>query len=78
MIILTKIPYFSLQHEINTLNTQSFKENANWLQMLTQLIEDHQDYKDPEALEVVTEWMAERDYLRLVLLVCVMSQRDVG
>ncbi|KAJ8735697.1 hypothetical protein PYW07_007317 [Mythimna separata] len=53
-----------LTHEINTLNTQSFKENANWLQMLTQLIEDHQDYKDPEALEVVQEWMNERDYLR--------------
>lgn len=32
--------------------------------MLTQLIEDHQDYKDPEALEVLSEWMAERDYLR--------------
>lgn len=46
------------------MNTQSFKENANWLQMLTQLIEDHQDYKDPEALEVLSEWMAERDYLR--------------
>lgn len=46
---------------------QSFKENANWLQMLTQLIEDHQDYKDAEALEVVNEWMAERDYLRYVL-----------
>lgn len=53
-----------LTHEINTLNTQSFKENANWLQMLTQLIEDHQDYKDPEALEVLNDWMAERDYLR--------------
>lgn len=54
------------QHEINTLNMQSFKENANWLQMLTQLIEDHQDYKDPEAVQVLNEWMAERDMLRLV------------
>ncbi|CAH2102437.1 unnamed protein product [Euphydryas editha] len=53
-----------LTHEINTLNTQSFKENANWLQMLTQLIEDHQDYKEPEAVEVIDQWMAERDYLR--------------
>ncbi|XP_046960933.1 5'-nucleotidase domain-containing protein 3 isoform X2 [Vanessa cardui] len=53
-----------LTHEINTLNTQTFKENANWLQMLTQLIEDHQDYKEPEALAVIGEWMAERDYLR--------------
>lgn len=43
---------------------QSFKENANWLQMLTQLIEDYQDYKEPEALEVINEWMAERDNLR--------------
>ncbi|GBP28131.1 Poly(U)-specific endoribonuclease homolog [Eumeta japonica] len=53
-----------LTHEINTLNTRSFKENANWLQMLTQLIEDHQDYEEPEALEVLGHWMAERDYLR--------------
>ncbi|CAH2240707.1 jg13945 [Pararge aegeria aegeria] len=53
-----------LTHEINTLNTPSFKENANWLQMLTQLIEDHQDYKEPEAMEVISDWMAERDYLR--------------
>ncbi|CAK1602135.1 unnamed protein product [Parnassius mnemosyne] len=53
-----------LTHEINTLNTRTFKENANWLQMLTQLIEDHQGYKDPEALEVISEWMDERDMLR--------------
>ncbi|KAL0851100.1 hypothetical protein ABMA28_006971 [Loxostege sticticalis] len=53
-----------ITHEINTLNMQSFKENANWLQMLTQLIEDYQDYKEPEAVEVIEQWMAERDYLR--------------
>ncbi|XP_047514136.1 5'-nucleotidase domain-containing protein 3 isoform X1 [Pieris napi] len=53
-----------LTHEINTLNTNTFKQNANWLQMLTQLIEDHQDYKQPEALEIIDKWMAERDYLR--------------
>ncbi|CAF4793665.1 unnamed protein product [Pieris macdunnoughi] len=53
-----------LTHEINTLNTNTFKQNANWLQMLTQLIEDHQDYKQPEALEIIEKWMAERDYLR--------------
>ncbi|CAH0727361.1 unnamed protein product, partial [Brenthis ino] len=52
-----------LTHEINTLNMQTFKENANWLQMLTQLIEDHQDYKEPEAVEIISEWMAERDFL---------------
>lgn len=28
-----------LQHEIDTLNNPEFKTNANWLQMLTQLIE---------------------------------------
>lgn len=55
---------FHLQHEINTLNTESFKQNANWLQMLTQLIEDHQDYSEPEDLEVSGQWMAERDFLR--------------
>ncbi|CAH0592605.1 unnamed protein product [Chrysodeixis includens] len=53
-----------LTHEIATLNTQTFKENANWLQMLTVLIEENQDYKDPESLEVMAEWMKERDQLR--------------
>lgn len=53
-----------LTHEITTLNDQNFKENANWLQMLTQLIEDHQDYDEPEAVKVLNEWMAERDELR--------------
>ncbi|XP_072942562.1 5'-nucleotidase domain-containing protein 3 isoform X1 [Epargyreus clarus] len=53
-----------LTHEINTLNTQKFKENANWLQMLTQIIEDYQDYDDPEAMEILQDWMNERDRLR--------------
>jgi len=55
-----------LQHEIQTLNRVDFKKNANWLQMLTQLIEDTQD-DDSEAAQVcLREWMDERDQLRYV------------
>ncbi|XP_015601023.1 5'-nucleotidase domain-containing protein 3 isoform X3 [Cephus cinctus] len=53
-----------LTHEIETLNDRRFKENANWLQMLTGLIEDHQDYEGPEAQAQLDEWMHERDELR--------------
>lgn len=38
--------------------------NANWLQMLTGLIEDHQDYEAEETMAVLNEWMRERDQLR--------------
>lgn len=53
-----------LTHEIDTLNNPEFKVNANWLQMLTQLIEDHQDCEDPEEKKVLSKWMEERDVLR--------------
>lgn len=53
-----------LTHEIATLNNPEFKKDANWLQMLTQLIEDHQDCEDPEEIEILAKWMAERDRLR--------------
>ncbi|XP_076262065.1 5' nucleotidase C isoform X1 [Rhynchophorus ferrugineus] len=53
-----------LTHEIATLNDPEFKKNANWLQMLTQLIEDHQDCEDPEEQKILAKWMAERDRLR--------------
>ncbi|XP_075219255.1 5' nucleotidase C isoform X2 [Lycorma delicatula] len=53
-----------LTHEIKTLNKEKFKKNVNWLQMLTQLIEDWQDVDDPEAIAAVEEWMKERDQLR--------------
>lgn len=53
-----------LTHEIKTLNKQEFKTNANWLQMLTQLIEDYQDDESPEAQSAVKSWMQERDNLR--------------
>jgi len=53
-----------LQHEIKTLNRKDFKMSANWLQMLTQLIEDTQD-DDSEAAQIcLKEWMEERDQLR--------------
>ncbi|XP_022915081.1 5'-nucleotidase domain-containing protein 3 isoform X2 [Onthophagus taurus] len=53
-----------LTHEIETLNNREFKENANWLHMLTQLIEDHQDCEGKEEQYVLAKWMAERDELR--------------
>ncbi|XP_044740983.1 5'-nucleotidase domain-containing protein 3 isoform X2 [Chrysoperla carnea] len=53
-----------LTHEIETLNKPRFKQNANWLQMLTQLIEDHQDFDDAEAQAILAKWMQERDVLR--------------
>ncbi|KAJ9593389.1 hypothetical protein L9F63_015093 [Diploptera punctata] len=53
-----------LNHEIETLNDPEFKLNCNWLQMLTQLIEDHQDYESPEQKEVLELWEKERDELR--------------
>lgn len=52
------------QYEIETLNLVDFKRNANWLQMLTQLIEDHQDCENADEQRVLAEWMAERDQLR--------------
>lgn len=56
--------HFFFQHEIATLNNPEFKKNANWLQMLTQLIEDHQDCEDPDEQKILAKWMAERDKLR--------------
>ncbi|XP_055922442.1 5'-nucleotidase domain-containing protein 3 [Eupeodes corollae] len=53
-----------LTHEINTLNDEQFKKNANWLQMLTQLIEDHQDNESEAAQISLKNWMNERDILR--------------
>lgn len=58
-----------LTHEIDTLNNPEFKMNANWLQMLTQLIEDHQDCEDAEEKNVLAKWMDERDVLRYTLLI---------
>lgn len=52
------------QHEIQTLNRVDFKTSANWLQMLTQLIEETQD-DDSEAAQIsLRQWMDERDQLR--------------
>ncbi|KAG8250776.1 5'-nucleotidase domain-containing protein 3 [Homalodisca vitripennis] len=51
-------------HEIETLNDEHFKRTCNWLQMLTQLIEDWQDSEDPQAIEAIHQWTEERDKLR--------------
>ncbi|XP_014100422.1 5'-nucleotidase domain-containing protein 3 isoform X1 [Bactrocera oleae] len=53
-----------LTHEIETLNNVNFKRNANWLQMLTQLIEEIQDYECEPAQICLEKWQAERDMLR--------------
>ncbi|XP_011193607.1 5'-nucleotidase domain-containing protein 3 isoform X1 [Zeugodacus cucurbitae] len=53
-----------LTHEIETLNNVNFKKNANWLQMLTQLIEEIQDYECEPAQICLEKWQAERDMLR--------------
>ncbi|XP_037925825.1 5'-nucleotidase domain-containing protein 3 isoform X2 [Hermetia illucens] len=53
-----------LTHEISTLNNEQFKTNANWLQMLTQLIEDYQDDDNEDARKALDRWMQERDQLR--------------
>lgn len=53
------------QHEIDTLNNPKFKCNANWLQMLTQMIEDHQDDQTPDGIAALARWNRERDELRL-------------
>lgn len=54
-----------LTSEIDKLNRVEFKKNANWLQMLTQLIEDVQDDESQNSQEAVRRWMLERDELRL-------------
>lgn len=53
-----------LSHEIDTLNNQEFKCNANWLQMLTSLMEDIQDHETPESEEALRKWSKERDEIR--------------
>lgn len=58
------VHFYILQHEIATLNNPKFKENANWLQMLTGLIEEHQDYEGPDVQTILNEWIEERDELR--------------
>lgn len=53
-----------LSHEIATLNNVEFKSSANWLQMLTQLIEDNQDNESENAQVALKKWMMERDDIR--------------
>nr|CAD7398811.1 unnamed protein product [Timema cristinae] len=60
-----RFPTLHEHHEIETLNNSTFKFDCNWLQMLTQLIEDHQSATRPEDVTVLGEWMKERDDLRL-------------
>lgn len=63
-----------LTHEIRTLNNTEFKENANWLQMLTQIIEDHQDCEGPDEVKVLNQWLKERDELRYKIKIVFNAQ----
>lgn len=55
---------FHRQHEIDTLNNEEFKSNANWLQMLTGLMEDIQDHETEESEAALRKWSKERDEIR--------------
>jgi formate dehydrogenase maturation protein FdhE len=52
------------KHEIETLNDEEFKKRANWLQMLTALMEKVQDHETPESEEALVKWAKERDEIR--------------
>lgn len=54
----------SVQHEIETLNDEDFMKNANWLQMLTSLMEDVQDHETEESQQALHKWSKERDEIR--------------
>ncbi|XP_063219793.1 5'-nucleotidase domain-containing protein 3 isoform X2 [Bacillus rossius redtenbacheri] len=54
-----------LAHEIEMLNLESFKHDVNWLQMLTQLIEDYQNVEGQSEVRVLAEWINEKEDLRL-------------
>ncbi|XP_063219796.1 5'-nucleotidase domain-containing protein 2 isoform X4 [Bacillus rossius redtenbacheri] len=53
-----------LAHEIEMLNLESFKHDVNWLQMLTQLIEDYQNVEGQSEVRVLAEWINEKEDLR--------------
>jgi formate dehydrogenase maturation protein FdhE len=53
-----------LKHEIDTLNNEDFKRNANWLQMLTTMMETIQDHETPESEAALVKWSQERDEIR--------------
>jgi formate dehydrogenase maturation protein FdhE len=55
---------FPPQHEIDTINNEEFKSNANWLQMLTSLMEDIQDHETEESEAALRKWSKERDEIR--------------
>ena len=55
---------FLLQSEIETLNNPQFKWHVNWLQVLQQLIEEHQDAEDESSRRLIQLWINERDELR--------------
>lgn len=55
------------QAEIETINDPNFKWSVNWLQVLQQLIEDYQDTDDPSCKRIISQWIQEREQIRLLL-----------
>jgi len=56
-----------LEHEIDTMNTEQFKWEVNWQQMLKALIEENQGNEEPDALEVLDAWSEELEKGRVRL-----------
>ena len=48
-----------LEQEIDNMNSEYFKWNVNWQQVLMALIEENQDVDDPEARKVIEKWNME-------------------
>jgi len=58
------MPILSLQREIETLNTPSFKFDMNWQNFMTSLLETYQDIDDPEVQPIIRQWQEERNCTR--------------
>ena len=48
-----------LEQEIDMMNTDQFKWNVNWQQVLMALIDEHQAVEEAESREVIDQWKTE-------------------
>ncbi|KAG5282289.1 hypothetical protein AALO_G00054350 [Alosa alosa] len=53
-----------LELETKVVNTEQYAQSLTWLQALTGLLERMQMHRDPDSVEVLLEWMQEREELR--------------
>uniref|UniRef100_V9KCQ9 5'-nucleotidase domain-containing 2 n=1 Tax=Callorhinchus milii TaxID=7868 RepID=V9KCQ9_CALMI len=53
-----------LKAETEIVNTEQYTQALTWLQALTGLLERMQTHRDPEAQDVLRDWMSERHELR--------------